>query len=70
MRTFCNPFTAIFIGIAFGFSAVSGVHALTSRLESEALRQCRAEDWPAAKHAAMTAWCREFRLSMERYGRY
>jgi len=70
MRSFCNPITAVCVGVALGFSAVAGVHAVTAKLEADALRQCRDQDWPAAKHAAMTTWCREFRLSMETYGRY
>ena len=65
-----NPFTAIGLGAAIGLSAVAGIHALTARLEHSAAMQCRQQDWPAEKHAAMTEWCREFEATRAIYGRY
>lgn len=72
MRDLIKPYAAVLGGIALGFSvvAVMGVHAITARLEHAAAMQCRQQDWPAAKHIAMTEWCREFEATRAIYGRY
>lgn len=70
MRSFFNPFTAISLGVAVGFSAIAGIHALTARLEHAAAMQCRQQDWPAEKHVAMSEWCREFEATRQAFGRY
>jgi hypothetical protein len=52
------------------FSVLAVAHSATARLEQSAALQCEQQDWPADKHAAMTAWCREFNLTREQFGHY
>lgn len=61
---------AICIAVSLGFATLAVVHSAAAHLEQSAALQCEQQDWPADKHAAMTAWCREFNLTREQFGHY
>ena len=63
MRTFAFVLT-------LGFGAMGLIHSSVSHLEQATLRQCRDQAWPAEKHLAMSQFCRDFKISMERFGHY
>ena len=55
-----NPFTAIALGIALGFSAVAGVNEHVKRVTELAIQQCNEQDWPAKQHLAHVAYCKHY----------
>lgn len=57
-------------GIAFGVGLMAIAHTAAAHLEQSAVQQCLHQDWPAAKHAAMTTWCNDFMATRAKYGAY